>query len=80
LTGLALLWRFERKPLSGRAARTIAQNFSAGTGRIEGVKVPEKVGKGRIKNSNYMIKDPDNHLIEVVQYEQPQSDSRPGLL
>jgi len=35
----------------------------------KGVKVPDKVGKGRIKNSNYMIKDPDNHLIEVVQYE-----------
>jgi len=37
--------------------------------RSKGVKVPDKVGKGRIKNSNYMIKDPDNHLVEVVQYE-----------
>ncbi len=35
----------------------------------KGVKVPEKVGKGRIKNSNFMITDPDGHLVEVVQYE-----------
>ena len=34
-----------------------------------GVKVPEKVGKGRIKNSNFNIKDPDGHTIEIVQYE-----------
>src|SRR5271166_4456530 len=30
--------------------------------RAKGVKVPDKVGKGRIKNSNYMITDPDGHL------------------
>ena len=35
----------------------------------KGVKVPEKVGKGRIKNSNFMIADPDGHLVEIVQYE-----------
>jgi catechol 2,3-dioxygenase-like lactoylglutathione lyase family enzyme len=35
----------------------------------KGVKVPAKVGKGRIKNSNYMITDPDGHLVEIVQYE-----------
>src|SRR5450432_3481602 len=29
----------------------------------KGVKVPEKVGKGRIKNSNFMITDPDGHLV-----------------
>jgi lactoylglutathione lyase len=37
--------------------------------RSKGVKVPDKVGKGRIKNSNFMITDPDGHLVEVVQYE-----------
>jgi lactoylglutathione lyase len=37
--------------------------------RAKGVKVPDKVGKGRIKNSNFMITDPDGHLVEVVQYE-----------
>lgn len=35
----------------------------------KGVKVPAKVGKGRIRNSNFMITDPDGHLVEVVQYE-----------
>ena len=33
-----------------------------------GVAVPDKVGKGRIGNLNYFIKDPDGHLVEIVQY------------
>ena len=33
------------------------------------VKVPEKVGKGRIGNSNFNITDPDHHTVEIVQYE-----------
>jgi catechol 2,3-dioxygenase-like lactoylglutathione lyase family enzyme len=37
--------------------------------KAKGVKVPEKVGTGRIKNSNFMIADPDGHLVEIVQYE-----------
>jgi lactoylglutathione lyase len=37
--------------------------------RSKGVKVPDKVGKGRVKNSNFMITDPDGHLVEVCQYE-----------
>jgi catechol 2,3-dioxygenase-like lactoylglutathione lyase family enzyme len=34
-----------------------------------GVTVPRVVGKGRIGNSNFNIKDPDGHTVEVVQYE-----------
>jgi catechol 2,3-dioxygenase-like lactoylglutathione lyase family enzyme len=34
-----------------------------------GVKVPATVGKGRIKNSNFNVKDPDGHTVEIVQYE-----------
>jgi lactoylglutathione lyase len=34
-----------------------------------GVKVPDKVPQGRIRNSNFNIKDPDGHTVEVVQYE-----------
>ncbi len=34
-----------------------------------GVQVPVKVGKGRIGNSNFNIKDPEGHTIEIVQYE-----------
>jgi lactoylglutathione lyase len=32
------------------------------------VVVPEKVGKGKIGNLNYFIKDPDGHNVEIVQY------------
>lgn len=35
----------------------------------KGVKVPEKVGTGQIKNSNFNITDPDGHTVEIVQYE-----------
>ncbi|MEP7367111.1 MAG: VOC family protein [Acidobacteriota bacterium] len=34
----------------------------------KGVKVPEKVGKGRIGNLNFNVKDPDGHTVEIVQY------------
>jgi len=33
-----------------------------------GVKVPDKVGKGQIGNSNFNIVDPDGHTVEIVQY------------
>src|SRR6476646_2947997 len=34
-----------------------------------GVKVPEKVGVGKIGNKNYFIDDPDGHIVEIVQYQ-----------
>lgn len=34
-----------------------------------GVKVPEKVGKGRTGNKNFMIQDPDGHSVEIVEYQ-----------
>jgi lactoylglutathione lyase len=34
-----------------------------------GIKVPAKVGKGKIGNSNYFINDPDGHIVEIVQYQ-----------
>lgn len=34
-----------------------------------GIKVPASVPKGRSGNSNFSIKDPDGHTIELVQYE-----------
>ena len=37
-----------------------------------GVKVPDKVSKGRIGNLNFNIIDPDGHTVEIVQY-QPDS-------
>lgn len=41
----------------------------------QGVKVPEKVGKGKIGNSNFNVIDPDGHTVEIVQYE-PDSWTR----
>ena len=34
-----------------------------------GIKVPDTVPKGRTRNSNFTIKDPDGHGVEIVQYE-----------
>ena len=34
----------------------------------KGVKVPDHVGKGKIGNLNYFIKDPDGHIVEMVEY------------
>ncbi len=35
----------------------------------KGIKVPDNVPKGRIGNSNFNVKDPDGHTVEIVQYE-----------
>jgi len=35
----------------------------------KGVKVPAAVPRGRILNSNFNVKDPDGHTVEIVQYE-----------
>lgn len=40
-----------------------------------GVKVPEKVSKGKIGNLNFNVVDPDGHTVEIVQYE-PDSWTR----
>jgi lactoylglutathione lyase len=34
-----------------------------------GVAVPERTPKGRIGNSNFNVKDPDGHTVEIVEYE-----------
>lgn len=41
--------------------------------KSKGVKVPEKHGQGRDGNFNFTVTDPDNHIVEFVQY-------RPGSL
>jgi lactoylglutathione lyase len=35
----------------------------------KGVEVPEKVGTGQTKNKNFNIKDPDGHIVEIVEYQ-----------
>lgn len=42
----------------------------------KGVKVPGRTPKGRTGNSNFMIKDPDGHSVEIVQYESDSASSR----
>jgi lactoylglutathione lyase len=37
--------------------------------KAQGIAVPDTTPKGRIKNSNFNIKDPDGHTVEIVQYE-----------
>jgi lactoylglutathione lyase len=39
---------------------------------MQGVAVPAQVGKGRTGNKNFMVKDPDGHNVEIVEY-QPDS-------
>jgi len=34
----------------------------------QGVKVPDKVDKGRIRNLNFNVTDPDGHTVELVEY------------
>ncbi len=34
-----------------------------------GVAVPERVPKGRTGNKNFMVKDPDGHNVEIVEYQ-----------
>jgi catechol 2,3-dioxygenase-like lactoylglutathione lyase family enzyme len=34
-----------------------------------GIAVPKQVAKGRIGNSNFNVKDPEGHTVEIVQYE-----------
>jgi catechol 2,3-dioxygenase-like lactoylglutathione lyase family enzyme len=38
----------------------------------QSVAVPERVGKGRTGNKNFMVEDPDGHNVEIVEY-QPDS-------
>lgn len=63
----------EREPDSDRLNHISIQTDNAEAMRVylasKGVKVPGKVPKGRIGNSNFNIKDPEGHTIEIVQYE-----------
>jgi lactoylglutathione lyase len=36
--------------------------------KSKGIAVPDKVGRGRIGNANFNVRDPDGHIVEIVQY------------
>jgi len=63
----------EKKPQTDRLAHIAIEVDDAEAMRAyfaaNGVKVPATVAKGRIGNSNFMVTDPDGHLVEVVQYQ-----------
>ena len=62
----------EREPNSDRLNHISIETDDAegmrGYLASKGVKVPDKVGKGRIGNANFNVKDPDGHTVEIVQY------------
>jgi len=42
----------------------------------KGVEVPATVGKGQTRNKNFNIKDPDGHIVEIVEYQPDSWTSR----
>jgi catechol 2,3-dioxygenase-like lactoylglutathione lyase family enzyme len=63
----------EVKPGGDRLNHISIQTDNAEAMRVylasKGVKVPDRTPKGRIRNSNFNVKDPDGHTVEIVQYE-----------
>jgi lactoylglutathione lyase len=37
--------------------------------KSKGIAVPDSTPKGKSGNSNFMIRDPEGHQVEIVQYE-----------
>jgi lactoylglutathione lyase len=63
----------EKEPGTDRLNHISIQTDDAEAMRLylasKGIKVPDKTPKGRIGNSNFTVKDPDGHGVEIVQYE-----------
>ena len=63
----------EKEPNSDRLNHISIQTDNAEAMRVylasKGIKVPDKTPKGRIGNSNFTVKDPEGHGVEIVQYE-----------
>lgn len=66
------LFREDPKGADGHLNHIALQTDNAEQMRLylasQGVKVPEKVGVGKIGNENFNITDPDGHTVEIVQY------------
>jgi catechol 2,3-dioxygenase-like lactoylglutathione lyase family enzyme len=62
----------EKEPNSDRlnhyAIETADAEAMRGYLAAQGVKVPDRVPRGRIGNLNFMIQDPEGHSVEIVQY------------
>src|SRR4051794_12962810 len=62
----------EREPGSDRLNHISIETDDAEAMRrylaSKAINVPDKVGRGRIGNANFNIKDPDGHTVEIVEY------------
>jgi catechol 2,3-dioxygenase-like lactoylglutathione lyase family enzyme len=62
----------EKQPNSDRLNHIALETNDADAMRLylksRGLKTPEQTPKGRIGNLNFMIKDPEGHDVEIVQY------------
>jgi catechol 2,3-dioxygenase-like lactoylglutathione lyase family enzyme len=63
----------EKEPNTDRLNHISIQTDNAEAMRVylasKGIQVPAKTPKGRIGNSNFTVKDPEGHGVEIVQYE-----------
>lgn len=62
----------EKEPGTDRLSHIALETDDAEAMRVylasKGIKVPDKVPVGRIGNANFMIRDPEGHNVEIVQY------------
>lgn len=70
----------EREPDSDRLNHIALEVDNAEAMRVlmaaHGIPVPASVPKGRTRNSNFTVKDPDGHGVEIVQYEPDSASSQ----
>jgi lactoylglutathione lyase len=63
----------ERQPNTDRLNHISIETDNAEAMRVylasKGIKVSDRVPKGRTGNSNFTVKDPEGHGVEIVQYE-----------
>lgn len=63
----------EKEPNTDRLNHISIQTDNAEAMRMylasKGIEVPDKAAKARIGNTNFTVKDPDGHRLEIVQYE-----------
>ena len=71
----------EREPGSDRLNHISLQTGQRGSharvSRLEGHKGSRQSSKGRIGNSNFNIKDPEGHTVEIVQYDRMAGPRKP---
>jgi hypothetical protein len=71
-TTMTLVFKSEDPKQDGRLNHISFFTDSAEDMRVylasNGIKVPEKIDSGQLKNLNFNVSDPDGHTVEFVQY------------